>query len=431
MTETRRAVPRAWLMWSLGASLFFYASFQRVAPSAMIEDLMRSFAATAVILGNLSAFFYWSYAFVQIPVGIVVDRWGPRRVLTTSALLCTMGALAFAVAATLPVAYASRILLGIGTGLSFITTLRLAVNWFPAERYATIAGLTVFIGSAGAIASQAPLAALIDVIGWRTAMIGCAIYAAFSGILFWFAVQDAPGSGHRGRDERSGGTTSHFAGTSGALLYGLKSVVKNPQSWLIIIYHSTLTMPLLAFAGLWGVVYLTQVYGISRPHAGAMTSLFLLTWGLSAPLGGWLSDRMGRRKPLLIGVAVLGLIVWCIILYMPDVPLGAYYVLLPLAGIGGSAMGITYALIRENNTQLAAGAGAGFLNTGPILCGGLVQPLAGWLLDLGWDGRMADGVRIFSRDMYVDAFVIFPIAAVAALVSAVLLRETYCRQQVT
>ena len=200
---------------------------------------------------------------------------------------------------------------------------------------------------------------------------------------------------------------------------------------VVIVYHSTLTMPLLAFAGLWGVVYLTQVYGISRPHAGAMTSLFLLSWGLSAPLGGWLSDRMGRRKPLLIGVAVLGLIVWCVILYVPDVPLGAYYVLLPLAGLGGSAMGITFALIREHNTPFAAGAGAGFLNTGPILCGGLVQPLAGWLLDLGWDGRMRDGVRIFSRDMYVDAFVIFPIAAVAALVFAVLLRETYCRQQVT
>ena len=201
-------------MWSLGASLFFYASFQRVAPSAMLEDLMRSFAATAVILGNLSAFFYWSYAFVQIPVGVVVDRWGPRRVLTTSALLCTIGALAFAMAATLPVAYASRVLLGIGTGLSLITTLRLAVNWFPAERYATIAGLTVFIGSAGAIASQAPLAALIDVIGWRSAMIGSAIYAVLSGILFWFAVQDAPGSRDRGRENRGGWTTSYFAGNS-------------------------------------------------------------------------------------------------------------------------------------------------------------------------------------------------------------------------
>ncbi len=418
-------------MWSLGVSFFFYASFQRVAPSAMLEDLMRSFAATAVILGNLSAFFYWSYAFVQIPVGIVVDRWGPKRVLTTSALLCTIGALAFAVAATLPVAYASRMLLGIGTGLSLITTLRLAVNWFPAERYAMIAGLTVFIGSAGAIASQAPLAALIDVIGWRSAMIGSAIYAAFSGVLFCFAIQDAPESRSRGRDDRGGEPTSRFAGTGVTLLYGLKSVIKNPQSWFIIIYHSTLAMPLLAFAGLWGVVYLTQVYGISRTHAGAMTSLFLLTWGLSAPLGGWLSDRMGRRKPLLIGVAVLGLIVWCIILYVPNVPLSAYYVLLPLAGLGGAAMGITFALIREHNTPFAAGAGAGFLNTGPILCGGLAQPLSGWFLDLGWDGRMGDGVRIFSRDTYVDAFVIFPIAAIVALVFSVSLRETYCRQQIT
>ena len=266
---------------------------------------------------------------------------------------------------------------GYRTGLSLITTLRLAVNRFPAKRYATIAGLAVFIGSAGAITSQALLAVLIDVIGWRPAMIGSAIYAVLSGILFWFAVQDAPGSRDRGREDRGDGTTSYFGGTGGALLYGLKSVIKNPQSWFIIVYHSILTMPLLAFAGLWGVVYLAQVNGISRPHAGAMTSLFLLSWGLSAPLSGWLSDRMGRRKPLLIGVAALGLIVWCVILYVPDVPLGAYYVLLPFAGLGGSAIGITFAPIHEHNTPFSAGAGAGFLNTGPILCGGLVQPFAG------------------------------------------------------
>ena len=418
-------------MWGLAASMFVYASFQRVSPSVMIEDLMRSFAASAMILGNLSAFYFWSYGLIQIPVGVVVDRWGPRRVLTASAILCAAGALGFAIATTLPAAYAGRILLGIGAGFGLITTLRLAVNWFPARRYAMVAGLTVFLGNVGAIAAQAPLSAVIEVAGWRAAIMGSAVYAAISAMAFWLLIRDAPPKDPRPPADPVEHASLRIDAAGGALLAGLRSIAANRQTWFITAYITSMAMPLLTFAGLWGVAYLTQVYGISRPHAGAMTSLVFLAWGLGAPVGGWLSDRMGRRKPLLIGVAVLSLIVWCIILYVPGMPLGAYYILLPLAGIGGSTMGICFAVVREHNVPTAAGVGAGFLNTGPIFCGGLIQPFSGWLLDLGWDGRMEDGVRIFSHETYVDAFVIFPLAIATALVASILLRETYCRQQVT
>ena len=429
--ESERVNARAWLMWGLAASMFVYASFQRVSPSVMIEDLMRSFAASALILGNLSAFYFWSYGAIQIPVGVVVDRWGPRRVLTVSAFLCATGALGFAVATTLPAAYAGRILLGIGAGFGLITTLRLAVNWFPAHRYAMVAGLTVFLGNMGAIAAQAPLAAVIEVAGWRAAIMGSAAYAAVSAIAFWLLIRDAPPKGRRQPAAPMEHAPPRIDAVGGALLAGLRSVATNRQTWFITAYITTMAMPLLAFAGLWGVAYLMQVYGINRPHAAAMTSLVFLAWGLGAPVGGWLSDRMGKRKPLLIGVALLNLGVWLIILYVPGVPLAYLYVLLPLAGIGGSTMGICFAVVREHNVPTAAGAGTGFLNTGPIFCGGLIQPLSGWLLDLGWDGRMEDGVRIFSEKAYVDAFVIFPIAIGIALITAILLRETYCRQQVT
>ncbi len=141
----------------LAASLFFFATFQRVAPSAMVDDLMRSFDATAVIPGKLPAFFYWAYALVQIPVGIIVDKWGSRA-YSLPRPACALGALAFAMTATLPVAYASRVLLDIGAGLNLITVLHLAVNWFPAERYAMVAGLTVSIGIRRPDISQHPAA---------------------------------------------------------------------------------------------------------------------------------------------------------------------------------------------------------------------------------------------------------------------------------
>jgi MFS family permease len=418
-----RAGLRPWLMWALGAALFLYASFQRVAPSVMVNDLMADFAVTAAALGSLSAFFYWAYAAVQIPVGVLVDRWGPRRVLAGAAFLGGVGTLMFASAETLTTAYAGRLLLGLGTGVALVSTLKLAVVWLPSNRYALITGLTIMMSGAGSVVAQAPLAATIAATGWRTAMAATGVGALVVAVLCWLVIRDTPEAD--GRDGRSAAGAS--AGIS--LLRGLRTVAANRESWYAGACMAMLTIPMISFAALWGVPYLIQAYGIDRPTAAAVTSVAFVAWALGALAGGWLSDRIGRRKPILISIAGVSLVTWTTLLYAPGLPLAWVVVLMASAGLAGSTMGPIFAVGREHNPPEAAGAAAGFINAWPIFGGAAAQSVTGWLLDLGWDGRTADGVRIYAPETYVDAFVICPLAAAAGLVFASLQKETHGRQQ--
>jgi MFS family permease len=151
--------PLPWFMWSLGALFFCYAFFQRVAPSVLVSDLMRDFGVGAAVLGNLSAFYFYAYAGMQLPLGVLVDNWGPRRILAGGALVCGLGTLMFATADTLGPAYLGRLLIGAGAGFAFVATMKLAGTWFPPRRFALMSGLTGMMGMAGAVAGQAPMAA--------------------------------------------------------------------------------------------------------------------------------------------------------------------------------------------------------------------------------------------------------------------------------
>ena len=156
-----------WFMWSLGALFFCYGFFQRVAPSVMISDLMRDFGVTAGVLGNLSAFYFYAYAGMQLPVGVVVDNWGSRRVLAGGALICSIGTLLFATATTLGPAYLGRFLIGCGAGIALMATMKLAATWLPPGHFALMSGLTGMLGMVGAVGAQAPMAAMVAHFGWR------------------------------------------------------------------------------------------------------------------------------------------------------------------------------------------------------------------------------------------------------------------------
>ena len=184
---------RPWIVWSVGALFFCYAFFQRVAPSVMVADIMRDFAVTGAVLGNLSAFYFYAYAGLQIPVGVTIDRYGPRRVLTAAALLCGAGSLMFGLAPTIAIAYAGRLMVGAGAGFALIGTLKLCAIWFPPERFALVTGLTTMLGAFGAINGQAPLAAAISAYGWRATLVAAAALAVIIAGLVWTLARDDTG----------------------------------------------------------------------------------------------------------------------------------------------------------------------------------------------------------------------------------------------
>jgi len=399
-----------------GALFYCYIYFQRVAPSVMVGDLMRDFNVGGAVLGNLTACYFYAYAGLQIPIGAMVDRFGPRRMLTAAALLCALGSWSFAMASTIGMAYLGRALIGAGAGAAWIGTLQISAQAFPPRRFALLSGLTLLLGMAGGVGGQAPFSFVIAAAGWRPAMLGAMGIGAVLAILLWAVVsRDASGDGsgltHRDAD----------------VIRGLRSVVATPQSWACAAYGAGLSVPVLAFAGLWGVPYMMATYGLDRPEAAFTTTLMLIGWAVGAPVAGWASDHVGRRKSPMIVATLVAAASLAIALYFPGLPLVAVQTLLLVHGIFSGTMVLCFVVAREHNRPSAGGTAVAFANMAVMGTSAAFQPLIGWFLDLGWDGRVVDGVRVYSPATFRAALLTLLATGAVAFFAALLTRETHCR----
>jgi MFS family permease len=184
---------------------------------------------------------------------------------------------------------------------------------------------------------------------------------------------------------------------------------------------------MLAFAGLWGVPFLMEAYGLERPVAAAMTSIFLIGHGIGSAPMGWLSDRIRRRKlPLLIG-SVVTIATMAVVIFVPDLPLLSAQAMLLLGGLASGANPVAFAFTREHNRAERAATAMGFVNLVNMGIAALFQPLLGWLLDLNWDGRLIEGARIYSVATFRTAFLSLVVLSAIGIVAALLVRETHCR----
>jgi len=412
---------RPWTTFLLGCLFFCYGFFQRVAPSVMVEDLMRDFAVGAAILGNLSAFYFYSYSVLQFPIGLWLDRYGPRFLLSGATALCALGSLVFAWADDLNLAYLGRFLVGAGAAFTWVGVMTLVTSLFPLNRFAFLIGIAQFFGMSGGVFGQAPLAMAVSAFGWRTTMAAAALVAAALAAAMVIIIRN------RGDGRRD--VVAPSAARRPPMRAILAHIMTNPQSWVAALQGCALVGPVLAFGGLWGVPYLMQSYGIDRPAAAGAVSLLFVGFGVGAPFLGWYSDHIGRRRlPLLIS-AGLTLFTLAIFLYGPGLPLAMACVLFILQGVGAGGMVISLAAARELNPPNATGAVFGMVNTAVVAGAALFQPLIGLLLDLNWDGAVMAGVRHYSLDNFHLALSILPILSGLGVLAALSTRETHCRQQ--
>jgi MFS family permease len=402
--------------WMTGSAFFFYAWVLRVSPSVMVDELMRDFVVGGAILGNLSAFYFYAYAGLQVPMGVLLDRFGPRRLMTVAALVCGGGAVLFAATEVLALTYLGRLLIGGGAACSFVAALSIAARWFPPRRFALLAGISQALGMAGGVAGQAPVGFLVDTVGWRPASMGLAIFGLAIALAAWHLVPR-----RQSADRASAG--------DGTLLAGLRIAAANPQTWLAALVGLASAAPLLGFAALWGVPYLEKAYGLEREVAASLTSLLFAGWGIGAPLIGWLSDRLGRRKPPMITGILIALTGMSVLLYWPGLSVTAVAVLCFIIGMAGSAQLLCFALTRESNPTWGAGAALGIVNTMVTGGGALFQPAIGFALDLAWSGETASGVPVYAVADYIAALSIMVAAGGVGLLATLALKETFCRQR--
>lgn len=404
-------MPLPVLGWLTGAVFFFYAWVLRVSPSIMIDELMREFAVGATAVGSLSAIYFYGYAGMQIPVGLMIDRFGPRRLMAVAGLVCGGACLLGAFSPTLDGVYLGRFLIGASAAFSLVGAMAVAGQWFRSDQFALLGGLAMASGMAGGVLGQAPVRLAVEAQGWRPTMAAMAVGGLVIALMAVAFVRD--------KTRGSGGI--------GRVLAGLAEVMRNPQSWIIGFGGLGANGALLGFGGLWGVPFLGTAHGLQPATAAAITSLLIAGWGVGAPMFGWLSDRMGRRRPpFLLGYAICTPAM-LVLIYGPPLPLWAIGTLTFLAGFGGSAQIVSFAVARETNRTAVSGTAIGFVNAFVTGTGALYQPLIGWLLDQSWSGTMVNGARVYAAGDYRVAFTVIVAGLGVGALCAALMRETYCR----
>lgn len=425
-TDSYPPLKLAWLIWGLASLFYVIGFFHRLAPAVMTRELMRDFDISAAALGNLSGFYFYSYWLMQIPTGILADTWGPRRLLTFGALGSAVGAILFALSPGMAFACLGRLLIGGCVSVAYVVTLKLAVNWFPLSYFSMISGLGLLAGILGAVTAGVPLRLLVDGLGWRPVILATAAVTGLLAAVTWVLVRDNPSErGYRSYAVQPVRPETPVRVSAWA---GIGQVFQYANTWLLFFIPASLVGSVLTFCGLWGVPYLTTHYGLSTAQAASLTSLLMICWASASPVFGWLSDRVGRRKPLMILGQILAGLGWAFILYAPGLSPVLLTFVTAATGLCSASFIICWSLAKESVPAHLSGTISGVVNMGIMMGATVLQPAVGWVLDRRWEGALLEGVRIYGLSAYRAGFSLMMIWILIALVLLFFTRETSCRQ---
>ncbi len=391
-----------WLLWTISSLFYFYNFLLQVFPSVIQKQLMGEFHLSGSSFGYLGASYFISYLFMQIPAGLMLDSLNIRRLMTTSILICAAGAAMFGLADSYTMALMGRVLIGLGGAFSAVGTMKIITLYFPAKRFALLLGMMLAIGMIGAIAGEVPFGRVAGYLGWRHTTLYCAYIGVGLAAVFYLVMW-------KYEHKADGSATELFKG----VLKHLKTVATKPQSWLVSLYSGLAFAPISAFAGFWGIPYLLHTTNFNESAISTSVALIFIGFAIGSPLGGWLSDYLERRKPIMLVCSLLGLITMMIFLYIPLQSLFLLRTALLLSGFFIGFYVVSFANVKEIQPPDASGTSVGFINTFNSLTVALSEPLVGKILDVNHNYQMAISV--------------FPIMLITSLVLLYFIRETYCR----
>jgi sugar phosphate permease len=406
------------LAYALGTAAFLLAFFHRLAPGAIVAELRTAFDASATALGFIAAFYFYPYAAMQLPSGVLADSIGPRRLFTAGSLVAGLGSLLFALAPDIGWLLAGRALVGLGVAVAFVSVLKLIASWYSDREFATWVGVLMLLGNVGGILATVPLAWVVQQVSWRNVFLVAGGISLVLALATWLWVRDDP---------REAGLPSIRAieggkeapATHAGWWDGVARVARNRDTWPGFFMHLGMIGSYLTFAGLWAVPYLTDGLGLTRASATLHVTLMILGLAFGSFAVGTLSDRMGRRLPLLRALSLLYLLAWLPWIAGWRLPLEATLAAALLMGIGISGASLAWALAKELNPPALAGTATSVVNTAGFLGTALFQPMVGWVLDRAGAGATLDGYRI--------AAALLGAIALFGVVAAFRIRETRCR----
>lgn len=418
--ENSRPSHYRWLVFALLSAGYLLVYFHRLCPAVVALELMDDLNAGAGVMGLLASAYFYPYAVMQIPSGLLSDSWGPRKTITLFFVLAGAASIGLGFAQTAGQAVIARVLVGLGVSMLFVPTMKVLTHWFRTSEFAFMTGLLMAVGGLGALSAATPLAHMSSLVGWRGSFIatGVATLALAGGI--WLFVRDRPvdlGMPAIQASEPSGEQPKRAI----ALWDGMLMVVRKARFWPLAAWFFFTFGIFFSFAGLWGGPYLMHLYSLSKSEAGDILSMFAVAMVIGSPTYSLLSNRIrSRKKPLVVSSAVVVVLTVPLAFFPAGLNVPFLYVWSFLLGVSASAVVVIgFTSAKELFPVEIAGTSVGLVNLFPFLGGAIMQPTLGLVLD--GHGRGPDG---YSPEAYASAFLLYFAAAILAFVGACCTEET-------
>lgn len=417
--EKNRGNMMGWLVWGCAALFYGFQFVLRVSPGVIAENLMRDLALDACMTGALASFYYIGYSIMQIPTGVILDRFGPRRPLVFACFLCCVGALIFGYAESLTLLKVGRAFMGVGSAFAFLSCVKLASLYFPPRILSILVGLTLSVGTFGATVAGAPFGMLVDATNWRVANYVLAGVSLVIALASWLIIR-----------EKASHVESRQESKAESLVVGIESVLRNPQTWIYGLYGFAMYVPLSGFADLWGTPFITEAYQMDKTLAAGVTSLFYIGLGFGAPLWSYWATRIGSYRRAMLWGAISSTLFMVAVLYLP-MSLYPLYAVMTLAGFCAGSQFMAFAAVSALHPLRRTATASGVHNMLCMLSGVAMQPLLGHFLDLclACDPKCVGVMGRYTHDHFLTSLAIVPVFLGLAIFLTLMMKETFPKDE--
>jgi len=410
--EVKKLERYRWVVWTILALTYIFVTFHRMATGVVKAELQEAFGIGAAQFANIGSMYFYAYFIMQIPSGILADKIGPRKTVTWFSLLAAIGSVIFGLAPTLEIAYLGRFIVGIGVSVVFICLIKIQSRWFYSRNFALMIGFVGMAANSGALLAQTPLVYATGMLGWRTTFVVLGIMMLFFAALTKAFVKDDPTEmGLPGMDELEGRSTIK---SDLKVLPALKSVLSNPRTWIVSFVNIGMYVGYIVLLGQFGVPYLMESYGLERVQAANMIIAAVLGSAVGAMAIGYISDRIRKRKPVLVLLSLVSLIGWLIFVNV-RIPVAILPVFLFLHGFAITNFTMTWTIANEVNDRRLSGIATGVVN-----CIGF----AGAAIVPVFMGRILDAYSASPQIGYEKAFMILIVVVVISTLASFFATET-------
>ncbi len=418
----RTATSYRWLIFSILALGYVLVYFHRLSPGVMALDLMQSFGVGTTIVGILGSAYFYPYAVMQLPAGLLSDSLGPRKSVTIFLLIAAVGAILFGLAPNIGVAIAARVLVGLGVCMVFVPTLKILSQWYTRNEFSMMTAILNAMGGVGVLGAAAPLALLTERMGWRNTFLAIGAATVLLAGAVWKWVRNRPDE--IGLAPVDGVVSVPIKAEDGVdaipLLTGMMLVLKNGRFWAIAVWFFFNCGIFFGLGGLWGGPYLMQVYALTKTQAGGILNMLAVGLIIGSPVLSAFSDRILRsRKKVLVLTSAILCFTMLLLVVLPDrlsMPL-LYGVFFCIGMFSAAIVVIAFTSTKELFPLEIAGTSVGTVNLFPFAGGAAFQPLLGEILRRHGSESVVSGYRA--------VFIACLLAAVVALVSISFMKETF------